>query len=196
MTGEVCQNDEEKHQIFLSGMVRAATNAGSRATAALWLSCTPAECYRSHCFLVICGNSVETNQVSAARETASYSLSVFWTSGRSRATPTRPGRCIREGAVREMSIKPAREEHHEYESARPKCLALHRRSGSGAHWNSGTSVDRAFYPGSLNCSRYLVYFPWMVSLGDSNCLTRERLKGFQVEKHHDRPQTLGGGCCR
>jgi hypothetical protein len=40
----VCLNDEEKHQIGFSGMVRAATNARSRADAALWLPCTPAEC--------------------------------------------------------------------------------------------------------------------------------------------------------
>src|SRR5216684_6250465 len=40
-TGGVCLNDEEKHQIGFSEMVRAATNARSRADAALWLPCTP-----------------------------------------------------------------------------------------------------------------------------------------------------------
>ena len=43
-TGGVCLNDEERHQIGFSGMVRAATNARSRADVALWLPCTPAEC--------------------------------------------------------------------------------------------------------------------------------------------------------
>jgi hypothetical protein len=45
--GGVCLNDEEKHQIGFSGMVRAATNTRSRADAALWLLRTSAECYRS-----------------------------------------------------------------------------------------------------------------------------------------------------
>jgi len=55
--GEVCLNDEEKQQIGFSGMVRAATNARSRADAAFGPLRTPAECYRSRRSLVNWGMS-------------------------------------------------------------------------------------------------------------------------------------------
>ncbi len=69
-TGGVCLNDEEKGQTGLSEMVRAATNARSRADAALWLLRTPADCYRSPLSLVIWRISVYTS--SSSLEPASY----------------------------------------------------------------------------------------------------------------------------
>jgi hypothetical protein len=68
-------------------------------------------------------------------------------------------------------------------------LALLGRSGSGAHWDSATSVNRALYPGFFNRIRYMAYFPWMVSFGDSKCFTGTRLKG-----QNDTTCSQIGGC--
>lgn len=58
-TGGARLNDGKKHQIGFSGMVRAATNARSRADDVFGLLRTQAECYRARRSLVIWGMSAQ-----------------------------------------------------------------------------------------------------------------------------------------